>query len=108
MCFHGADYIDIRVNGDRAVAKGGHLQSPVVLNDVLLAKGGAEFVVQGRAADLVKIGGKRSSLEALTAELNRMPGVVDGVFWLPDPVPGTPQICLRSDIIAIVRGHEIA
>jgi len=38
---------------------------------------------QARAADLVKVGGKRSSLGALSAELNRIPGVVYGVFWLP-------------------------
>jgi acyl-CoA synthetase (AMP-forming)/AMP-acid ligase II/3-hydroxymyristoyl/3-hydroxydecanoyl-(acyl carrier protein) dehydratase len=80
--------IDIAIAGDLAVAQGGHLQSPVDLNDVLLARGGAQFVVQGRAADLVKIGGKRSSLGALTAELNRVPGVLDGVFWLPDTAAG--------------------
>lgn len=80
--------IEISIAGDQAVAQGGHLQSPVDLNDVLLAKGGAQFVVQGRAADLVKIGGKRSSLGALTAELNRVPGVLDGVFWLPDTAAG--------------------
>ena len=86
--FEAVAGIDISVAGDQAVAQGGHLQSRIALNDVLLAKGGAEFVVQGRAADLVKIGGKRSSLGALTAELNRVPGVLDGVFWLPDPAPG--------------------
>jgi 3-hydroxymyristoyl/3-hydroxydecanoyl-(acyl carrier protein) dehydratase len=86
--FEAVAGIDISVAGDQAVAQGGHLQSPVDLNDVLLAKGGAQFVVQGRAADLVKIGGKRSSLGALTAELNRVSGVLDGVFWLPDPAPG--------------------
>lgn len=80
--------IDISIAGDQAVAQGGHLLSPVELNDMLLAKGRAQFVVQGRAVDLVKIGGKRSSLGALTAELNRVPGVLDGVFWLPDRVPG--------------------
>ncbi len=42
----------------------------------------------GRATDLVKIGGKRSSLGALTAELNNVPGVADGVFWLPDLAAG--------------------
>jgi acyl-coenzyme A synthetase/AMP-(fatty) acid ligase len=87
--------IDISIASDHAVARGGHLRAPVELNDMLLAKGGAKFVVEGRAADLVKIGGKRSSLGALTAELNRVSGVVDGVFWLPDPAPaasGEPRL----------------
>ncbi|MEK6244725.1 MAG: AMP-binding protein [Pseudomonadota bacterium] len=90
--FEAVAGIEISVAGDQAVAQGGHLHSPVDLNDVLLAKGGAQFVVQGRAADLVKIGGKRSSLGALTAELNRVPGVLDGVFWLPDPAPGESRL----------------
>ena len=82
--FEAVDGIEIAIAGDQAVARGGHLPVPVELNDLLLAKGGAKFAVLGRAADLVKIGGKRSSLAALTAELNRIPGVADGVFWMPD------------------------
>ncbi len=65
----------------------------MTLNDVLLTEGGARFTVQGRAADLVKVGGKRSSLSALSAELNRVPGVLDGVFWLPEVLifPASPR-----------------
>ncbi len=76
--------IEIAIAQERAVARGSQLEAAVELNDVLQAAGGARFTVQGRAADLVKVGGKRSSLGALTAELNRIPGVVDGVFWLPE------------------------
>jgi acyl-coenzyme A synthetase/AMP-(fatty) acid ligase len=79
--------IEIAISGERAVARGGHLQEPVELNDVLQSRGGTQFIVRGRAADLVKVGGKRSSLGALTAELNRIPGVIDGVFWLPEAAP---------------------
>src|SRR5688500_3776417 len=38
----------------------------------------------GRPGDMVKIAGKRASLEALNAELLRIPGVRDGVFFLPE------------------------
>src|SRR6185436_12961077 len=76
--------VEIHVDAEQAVARGGHLESAVTLNDVLLAEGGTRFTVQGRAADLVKVGGKRSSLSALTAELLSVPGVLDGVFWLPE------------------------
>lgn len=85
--FEAVAGIGIVIADGQAVAQGGHLQAPVELNDVLLAKGDSAFEVQGRAADLVKIGGKRSSLGALTAELNGVPGVADGVFWLPDSGP---------------------
>jgi hypothetical protein len=43
-------------------------------------------VVQGRAADLIKVGGKRSSLEALTAEL-RIPGVLTACSGCPSRAP---------------------
>ena len=36
---------------------------------------------------MVKIAGKRISLEALNHELQRMPGVRDGVFFVPDDCP---------------------
>ncbi len=82
--FEAVAGIEISIGAEQAVARGGHLGDAVALNDVLLTGGGTKFTVQGRAADLVKVGGKRSSLSALSAELNRVPGVLDGVFWLPD------------------------
>lgn len=85
--FEAVAGIEISIGGEQAVARGGHLEGAVALNDVLLTEGGTKFTVQGRAADLVKVGGKRSSLSALSAELNRVPGVLDGVFWLPDIAP---------------------
>src|SRR5262249_12136286 len=34
--------------------------------------------------DMIKVAGKRASLEALTCELLRIPGVRDGAFFLPE------------------------
>jgi len=82
--FEAVTGIEIAIGGEQAVARGGHLEDAVALNDLLLTEGGTRFTVQGRTADLVKVGGKRSSLSALSAELNRVPGVLDGVFWLPE------------------------
>lgn len=64
-----------------AVVEGGHVGLPVALNDRIVACGERDFTLAGRSADLVKIGGKRTSLAALNAELNRIPGVVDGAYW---------------------------
>ena len=96
--------IEISIAGGQAIARGGHLPVPVELNDLLQASGDGKFVVQGRAGDLVKVGGKRSSLAALTAELNRIPGVIDGVFWLPD----TTQAEVRLTAFAVAPGMEKA
>jgi acyl-coenzyme A synthetase/AMP-(fatty) acid ligase len=99
--FEAVDGIDIAISGEQAVARGGHLTAPVELNDMLEAKGGGRFAVQGRASDLVKVGGKRSSLAALTAELIRIPGVIDGVFWLPAQAPGEAQGEARLTAFAV-------
>ena len=45
------------------------------------------FRLLGRANDLIHVAGKRSSLAHLNFHLNRIEGVADGVFWLPDDVP---------------------
>jgi acyl-coenzyme A synthetase/AMP-(fatty) acid ligase len=52
------------------------------LCDVLEQDGDDRFILHGRTADLVNIAGKRSSFGYLNAQLNAIPGVVDGVFFL--------------------------
>jgi acyl-CoA synthetase (AMP-forming)/AMP-acid ligase II/3-hydroxymyristoyl/3-hydroxydecanoyl-(acyl carrier protein) dehydratase len=74
--------IELAVRADRAVARGGHLAEPMVLNDVLELQGSTRFILHGRTQDLVKIAGKRGSLVALNAELARVPGVEDSAIWL--------------------------
>ncbi len=105
--FEAVAGVEISIADGQAIAQGGHLQAPVELNDLLQSKGGGRFVVQGRAGDLVKIGGKRSSLGALTAELNRVPGVLDGVVWLPDPAPGARDDA-RVSAFAVAPGIDRA
>jgi 3-hydroxymyristoyl/3-hydroxydecanoyl-(acyl carrier protein) dehydratase len=43
------------------------------------------FELVGRDADIIKIAGKRASLTGLTRELCAIPGVLDGVAFLPRP-----------------------
>ncbi len=42
------------------------------------------FLLHGRTADLINIAGKRSSLGYLNHQLNAVPGVIDGAFFMPD------------------------
>jgi acyl-coenzyme A synthetase/AMP-(fatty) acid ligase len=67
-----------------ATVSGGHLRGTLALSDRLRSDGAGGFDLVGRAADLVKIGGKRGSLAALTRELLALDGVEDGVVFLPD------------------------
>jgi acyl-coenzyme A synthetase/AMP-(fatty) acid ligase len=68
----------------QAWAQGGHVEQPTLMCDVLELTEGDRFLLHGRTADLVNIAGKRSSLAYLNHQLNSIPGVVDGTFFLAD------------------------
>ncbi len=72
----------------RFVVGGDYLPQPTPLADVLVLQDERHFRLLGRANDLIHVAGKRSSLAHLNFHLNRIPGVEDGAFWLPDEVPG--------------------
>ena len=73
-----------------------------------------QFRLLGRAGDLIHVAGKRSSLAHLNFHLNRIEGVEDGAFWLPDDVAEgvvrpvafvvAPTLSAR-DVITALRGH---
>jgi len=71
-------------DGDRFSVSGGHVLEPTPLADQLELIDGQHFRLLGRANDLIHVAGKRSSLSHLNFHLNRIDGVDDGVFWLPD------------------------
>lgn len=61
--------------------QGGHIAAPQPLADEVQRRGTRHFTLHGRKHSLVKIAGKRTSLEALDAALARVEGVRDGVFY---------------------------
>ena len=63
---------------------GGHLDAPFTLTDRVELEGGRSFRLLGRIGDMIKVAGKRSSIEDLNARLRAVPGVEDGVFYMPD------------------------
>jgi 3-hydroxymyristoyl/3-hydroxydecanoyl-(acyl carrier protein) dehydratase len=69
---------------ERFVVSGGHVAEPTPLADVLDLEDENHFRLLGRANDLIHVAGKRSSLAHLNFQLNRIAGVEDGAFWLPD------------------------
>jgi len=64
--------------------QGGHILQPQRIADELRVRDARHFTLHGRKANVVKIAGKRSSIEALNAALLRIDGVRDGVFYLRD------------------------
>lgn len=71
---------------ERFLVEGGHVTEPTPLADILELLDERRFRLLGRANDLIHVAGKRSSLAHLNFHLNRVPGVQDGAFWLPDEV----------------------
>lgn len=65
-------------------ASGGHLERAIPLVDELELLDDERFLLHGRTADLINIAGKRSSLGYLNHQLNAVPGVADGAFFMPD------------------------
>jgi len=81
LCLDG---VMLTVDGfERAIAAGGHLGQPQPLKDLLALDGPRQFRLLGRSADLINVAGKRSSLDFLNRQLLAIPGVEDGVFFLP-------------------------
>ncbi|MET0961877.1 MAG: AMP-binding protein, partial [Noviherbaspirillum sp.] len=63
---------------------GGHVETPTPMSDVIEMLGGERFLLHGRMADMINIAGKRNSLAYLNLQLNAIPGVLDGAFFMPD------------------------
>jgi acyl-coenzyme A synthetase/AMP-(fatty) acid ligase len=76
--------VSLEPDGGSTWARGGHIEQPTHLQDVLEVTGADSFVLHGRVSDLVNIAGKRSSLGYLNHQLNSIPGVEDGAFFHPE------------------------
>ena len=78
--------VSLEPEGESTWARGGHIEQPTRLQDVLERTGADRFMLHGRVSDLVNIAGERSSLAYLNHQLNSIPGVEDGAFFhLEDP-----------------------
>jgi acyl-coenzyme A synthetase/AMP-(fatty) acid ligase len=86
---------------------GSHFDSPRDLADEI-EPAGEGFILLGRQADMVKIGGRRASLAGLNLLLAEMPGLEDGVFYLPSSEAGDARLVLIHAGAALDRAHADA
>jgi acyl-coenzyme A synthetase/AMP-(fatty) acid ligase len=89
-------------------ASGGHVEQPTALADVIELLTPGRFLLHGRTADLVNIAGKRSSIGYLDHQLNAVPGVVDGAFFMPDDAAGADDAVTRLMAFAVAPGMNRA
>ena len=92
--------VRLLADGEQVRACGAHIASPIAMNDVLEPLGEQHFLLHGRLADLVNIAGKRHSLASLNHLLNSIPGVVDGVFYMPDETDHDRTTRLAACVVA--------
>ncbi|MGD7413502.1 beta-hydroxyacyl-ACP dehydratase, partial [Ralstonia pseudosolanacearum] len=87
-------------------ASGAHLDAPVPMGDTLEPIDDTHFLLHGRKADLINVAGKRTSLAYLNHPLNAIPGVEDGVFFLPSAADNGSEPPAR--LAALVVAPELA
>ncbi len=92
---------------DQVFAQGGHVEQLTPLCDVIEITGDDEFRLHGRTADLVNVAGKRSSFGYLNAQLNAIPGVMDGAFFLREEMSGSTGVT-RLGAVVVAPGLTVA
>ncbi|HEY6087941.1 MAG TPA: AMP-binding protein [Burkholderiaceae bacterium] len=90
---------------DAIRAHGAHFRSPVGLPDEAEIDADGSFRLLGRSADMIKIGGRRASLAGLNLLLEDLPGLEDGVFYLPGTANPTERLCLIYSGPPVDRGE---
>lgn len=73
----------VQLNGD-AEYRAPQLAQATPLQDVIDLQSDSEFLLRGRAGDMIKVAGKRASLQELTRQVLSVPGVVDAVVFVPE------------------------
>jgi acyl-coenzyme A synthetase/AMP-(fatty) acid ligase len=96
--------VKIERSGNGFRAHGGHVR-PGMLADRLRLVDATTFELEGRADDIVNIGGKRASLEGLNRVLLSIDGVVDGAIFEP---PSDPESTREQRLMALVVAPEVA
>ena len=79
---------------DGTLAYGSHFHSPMRVADHIEIGATGSFRLLDRSTDMVKIGGRRASLAGLNLLLQDLPGLEDGVLYLPATTNPTERLCL--------------
>jgi acyl-coenzyme A synthetase/AMP-(fatty) acid ligase len=72
------------VKGEIAEYSAPQLPVPVPVQDMIDSLSPTTFHLRGRAADMIKVAGKRTSLQSLTQALLAVEGVLDAVIFVPN------------------------
>ena len=99
--------VHLNLSNGQVFAQGGHIEQLTPLCDVIEITSEEEFLLHGRTADLVNVAGKRSSFGYLNAQLNAIPGVIDGAFFLREETTGSTGVA-RLGAVVVAPGLTVA
>jgi acyl-coenzyme A synthetase/AMP-(fatty) acid ligase len=99
--------VHLSISDDQVWAHGGHVEQLTPMCDVIEITSKEEFLLHGRTADLVNVAGKRSSFGYLNAQLNAIPGVIDGAFFLREELTGSTGVA-RLGAVVVAPGLTAA
>jgi acyl-coenzyme A synthetase/AMP-(fatty) acid ligase len=85
--WHRSDLFELVPEKEYVLIRAQHLPEEVVLPDSVELIGDHKFRWLGRHQDIINIAGKRGSLTDLNRRLTEIPGVVDGVIFIPESSP---------------------
>lgn len=87
---------EVQIENTEAITQvwGLHFPSPQKLTDDIEINADGSFELLGRHGDLIKVAGRRASLAGLNLLLNDLPGLTDGVFYLPVTGASTDRLIL--------------
>lgn len=107
--------IALHEHGGATIASSEFFESAQPLNDIIELRSATRFKLIDRHANIINVGGKRSSLAFLNHILTNVPGVIEGAFCVPDDHASVPIIRLaaivvapkstQAEIIAALRQH---
>jgi acyl-coenzyme A synthetase/AMP-(fatty) acid ligase len=98
--------VRLSTQNGQTLAQGGHVEQLTPMCDVIEIIGDDEFLLHGRTADLVNVAGKRSSFGYLNAQLNAIPGVTDGAFFLREETTGSTGVT-RLGAVVVAPGLTV-
>ena len=107
MAWHLLPGVELKQDEQGGRVHGGHVEIEATLSDVIERNADGTFVLHGRTADMVNIAGKRTSLASLNHHLNAIPGVQDGVIFLPDDSDGAVKRPQAVVVAPGMRGDDI-
>jgi acyl-coenzyme A synthetase/AMP-(fatty) acid ligase len=112
------DGVRVLATAEGWAVEGGPVHGRVPGSDVIRRLSETEFVLEGRAADLVNVAGKRASLGELNRALTAIPGVEDGTYHVPEGASGdaarlmafvvAPRLTKREVMAALRRALDPA